>query len=164
MHSRERKYRNRRRRTTTLDLKKQQLRQPHCHSNICLLPSAAAGQFPAWELQNAQRFESSPTLFRIVLSKNTSDRVWRFSLPCPFNWSFASAVYNPAYQNFRNSAFTHAGSCRKDGELITCKRLPFSGHDLYHRSYRNDTDVITRSTVWFWEEEWLRKSESWILH
>lgn len=42
--------RRRRRRTTALDLKKQQLRQPHCHSNICLMLSAAAGQFTACEL------------------------------------------------------------------------------------------------------------------
>lgn len=39
-------------RTTALDLKKQQLRQPHCHSNICFMLSAAAGQFTAWEPQN----------------------------------------------------------------------------------------------------------------
>lgn len=39
-------------RTTALDLKKQQLQQPHCHSNICFMLSAAAGQLKAWEPQN----------------------------------------------------------------------------------------------------------------
>ena len=48
---RRRRRRRRRRRTTALDLKKQQLRQPHCHS-ICFMLSAAAGQFTAWEPQN----------------------------------------------------------------------------------------------------------------
>lgn len=159
VHSGERKYRNRRRRRrTALDLKKQQLRQPHCHSNICLLPSAAAGQFPAWEMQNAQSLESWPTLFHIVLSKNTSQQVWRFSLPCPSSWSFASTVYNSAYQNWRNSAFAHAGSCQKDGELIKCKQLPFSVHDVCHRSYGNGTphghDNKVNSVVLRWGMTW----------
>ncbi|CAB1453438.1 unnamed protein product [Pleuronectes platessa] len=47
-----RRRRRRRRRRTTPDLKKQQLRQTHCHSNICFMLSAAAGQFTAWEPQN----------------------------------------------------------------------------------------------------------------
>ncbi|XP_065811126.1 uncharacterized protein [Labrus bergylta] len=39
--SRSKKYRRRR---TALDLEQQQLRQPHCHSNICFMLSAAAEQ------------------------------------------------------------------------------------------------------------------------
>lgn len=51
---RRKKYRRsrRRRRTTALDLKKQQLRQPHCHSNIWFMPSAATGQFTGCETRN----------------------------------------------------------------------------------------------------------------
>lgn len=45
-------------RTTALDLKKQQLQQPHCHSNICFMLSAAAGQLKAWEPQNCHSVAS----------------------------------------------------------------------------------------------------------
>lgn len=67
---RRKQYRRRRRRTTDLDLKKQQLRQPHCHSNICFMLSAAAGQFTAWEPHNSCRFASLLVAFCILSSKD----------------------------------------------------------------------------------------------
>lgn len=76
---REKCRRSRRRRSATApDAKQQQqLRQPHCHSNIWLLQSAAAGQLTAWGRdEEKEDATSSLAPYRIFCQKNLAGEVW----------------------------------------------------------------------------------------